>query len=191
MKKIISLLLIAALTVTSMVCAYASDFGPQLLNVNDVEQYNFSDEMTQMIKTQIENGGQVYYGQGTTTPDYLDENINSRAIPTEIVNLPSSGAVFDYDMEYGNVYYSPYLFKATSSCRMKIYRTCTVNNDPCNINLQIVDKTTDRVVFDEDLYVNEDGYTMSYSLTASHQYYLITTPLDSGESHVSFYVYGQ
>jgi len=191
MKKLISLLLIAALAITSMVCAYAADSGPQVLNPNELDQYNFSSEITEMIQTQIENGGQVYYGQGTTTPDYLNENTNSRAIPTDIVNLPSSGAVFDYDMEYGNVYYSPYLFKATASCRMKIYRTCTINNDPCYINLQLVDKTTNSVVFDEDLYVNEDGYTLSYSLIATHQYYLITTPLDPGESHVSFYVYGQ
>jgi len=88
MKKLISLLLIAALAITSMVCAYAADSGPQVLNPNELDQYNFSSEITEMIQTQIENGGQVYYGQGTTTPDYLNENTNSRAIPTDIVNLP-------------------------------------------------------------------------------------------------------
>lgn len=191
MKKLLSLLLVFALAISMMMCVQASDFGAQLLSADEIEEYSFSDEVAQMIKNKIEDGGQVYYGVGTTTPSYLNENINSRAIPTEIVNLPSSGAVFDYDMEYGNVYYSPFLFKATSSCSMKIHRTCTINNDPCYINLQIVDKTTDRVVFDNDLYVNVDGYTLSVPLTATHQYYLITTPLDAGESHVSFYVYGQ
>ncbi len=191
MKKTISLLLMVALTITSMICVQASDFNAKFLNVNEVEQYNFSDDVTEMIKSKIENGEKVYYGEGTTNPSYLDENVNSRAIPTEVVNLPASGAVFDYNMEYGNVYYSPFLFRATSSCTMRIHRTCTINNEPCNINLQIIDKTTDRVIFDNDLHVSVEGYTLSVPLTATHQYYLITTPLDAGESHVSLYVYGQ
>lgn len=191
MKKTIYLFVVIIFTLTSLVSVYASDLVAQLVDINEVEQYNFSDEVTDMIKTKIEDGGNVYYGEGVTDPDYLDDNVNAKAIPTDVIYLPENGTIFGNNMEYGNVYYSPFLFEATEPCKMKIHRTCTINYEPCYVNLQVVDKTTDRIIFNNDLYVNVNGYTLSVQLTETHQYYLIVTPLDEGDSYASFYVYGE
>lgn len=189
MKKIISLIVVLALAVSSVLCIQAAN-GANALTVSDIEQSGLSDEISNMLKDKIENGETIYYGEGTTNPDYLND-VKTRGIPTDVVNLSSGSSFFSFDMEHGNVYYSPYLLYAQSSNTMKLYRTCTVNNDPCNINLQIVDKTTDRVVFSNDLYVDETGATLSIPLTATHEYYIITTPLTAGESHVTFVVYAE
>ncbi len=190
MKKIISLIVVLTLAVSSVLCIHAAN-GANILTMSAIELSGLSDEISNMLKDKIENGETIYYGQGTTNPDYLNENVKTRGIPTDRISLPSGGGFFSFDMEYGNVYYSPYLLYAESACTMKLYRTCTVKNDPCNINLQVFDKTTDTMVFSNDLYVDETGATLSIPLSATHEYYIITAPLTAGESHVTFVVSGE
>lgn len=191
MKKTIILAIIFALSLTTLVCGYTLNSDAEILDIEQIEKYGFSNETTQIIKNKILNGGSIYYGIGTTSPNYMNENIITRGIPTDIVNLPSGGAVTDYNMIYGNTYYSPYLFNATSSCTMCIQRTCTPNYNPCNINFKIVDKSTGNIVYNDNLDVKVMATTDYISLTQSHQYYFIITPLDPGSSFASLFVYAQ
>ncbi len=186
MKKTISIFTIFAILIVSVFCVYATGNNADILSINDVDSYGFSEEITQMIKNKIQSGGTIYKGEGTTTPDYL----KTRSISSTIVNLPGPGATFDFEMENGNTYYSPFTFKANSSCTMKIHRTASWSYEPCNINLKI--KTTlGNTVFNADLNVPSDGTTLSFPITAGEQYYLVTEPLDSGESYIAYYVYGE
>ena len=190
MKKIVSLLVVVAITAASF-CVYAAGNNMAKLSVEKAETYNFSADVETLIKNKLENGDEIYFGEGTTTPEYLKQTGSMRSIPTEIITLPDDGGVFSFKMQYGNVYYSPFLFKAISSCSMKIHRAYNSDYGPCNINLQLVDKTTDTVIFDNDVYVGTGGATSTIPLTNSHQYYIIVTPLDAGRTGVNFYVYGQ
>lgn len=190
MKKIISIFAAIAIVVVSVIAVNANNIET-IMSVNDVEQYGFNEEVTEMLKNKILSGSKIYYGEGTTEPSYLNENTKTRSIPTDIVELPAYGATINYDMTYGNVYYSPYLFRATRACAMKIYRTSSISHEACRINLQVVDKTTNSVVFNNNLQVSESGAAFSVQLTASHEYYLITTPLSSGSSHVGYVITGE
>ncbi|HIW58217.1 MAG TPA: hypothetical protein H9685_08590 [Firmicutes bacterium] len=195
MKKIISFFIILVITISSAVCVQAEsnndNVEPKILSLsNDIDIINrFPTDMANQIIEKINSGEKVYYAEGTTTPDYLFNN--TRSVPTSIWTLPGGSVVFDFDMQYGNTYYSPWLFRATSSCTMRINRTCTYGNDTCQINLKVMDKTTNRAIFDNDLYVYLNGTVLSIPLTQSHDYYLVVTPLTQGSSHVSFLVNGQ
>jgi hypothetical protein len=128
---------------------------------------------------------------GTTSPNYLNKNIKTSRSSSQPVYLPAQGAITDYNMTYGRSYHSPYIFEATTSCTMKIQRTCTPDYSPCNINIQIIDQTTGDTILNDDFDVKVEETTFPVALTELHQYYLIVTPLDPGNSFVSLFVYGQ
>ena len=193
MKKLFSILITITLIISSFSYVYAlgndDNTVTTLTNTNGLLDV-FPDEIIDMINEKINNGETVYYGKGTTNPIYLSNQSIIKSNSDEC-RIPDSGGGFDFDMQYGNTYYSPFTIRATTSCDMKIYRTCTIKNDPCQINLKIIDTQTNTTIFDNDLYVDVIGTTLTIPVTGGHQYYMVVTPLTNGFSHASFYVYGE
>ena len=192
MKKMVSLLI--ALTMVFGVVSFAKNMemgsGMRIVTREDKAFNDMSDDVREQVMELMNQGITVYYGAGTTSPDYLNSATLARNIPTAITNLPASAALFDYDMVYGNVYYSPSLLRATQACTMKIYRTCTIDENPHSINLKVVDKTAGNTIFDNDVTVDYPGTTLSIRLEAGHDYYIITTPLATGTSKIAYVISG-
>ncbi len=196
MKKIISLLVVLTVVLSALgAVSFAQesnvDAQMRVMTAEDNALNNIPDEMKERVLDLMDNGVTVYYGEGTTSPSYLNTAVLTRSIPTAVTNLPASAAVFDYDMTYGNVYYSPSLLRATQACKMKIYRTCTTGESAHMINLKVIDKTTGGTVFNNDVTVDYPGTTLSIPLTASHDYYIVTTPLTSGSTKIAYVISGE
>lgn len=188
MKKIVSITL-SFLLILSLSSFISANGNLVALTTEDIEKSGFSQEIKDMISQKIENGEVVYRGTGTTAPDYLNKSIKTRSISSDVIRLPSNSATFDFDMEYGNTYYSQFTFKATTNCSMNIYRNCGYNGTPCRINLQVVE-VDGATIFNENVTVNQTGTTLSIGISSGKEYYIQITPLDIGETYASFYVYG-
>lgn len=183
MKKIVSLFAIFALLISTTLCVYGDSAGSStyILKSTDSVISEFSPKIANMIREKIDSGATVYYGEGTDTPVPINT----------VVNLPASGATIDFNMSYGNTYYSPYTFYATENCDMQIYRTCGEWHNPCNIKLTVYDETLGKEKFSKNLDVDKEGATISIYLSKGHSYSFYVDPLTAGESHVAFYVYGE
>lgn len=191
MKKILYIALIFTLSIGLISSVQAHNINNiETLDSNNEKIDMYSKDVSDALHSIINNGGKIYYGQGTTSPSYLNSHI-TRSIPTDEAALPSSGGVFDFTMAYGNTYYSPFLFVAEEDCIMKIHRTCSYDYDSCKINLIVKDFTTGGEVFNGNLNVSVPGTYTNINITEGHKYYLIVTPLTSGTSFASFVVTGQ
>ena len=193
MKKFISLFVALILVVSTVLCVHAkiSSAKMETLKIDDAKISMFSSQTIDALRKKIEAGGNIYYGKGTSTPSYLSESAKTSRASSDIVYLPSGAAVIDFEMQYGNTYYSQYTFQATSTCNMLIDRTCSSNYPPCNIKLRVIDKTANVTICEGDLPVNYESTVLSVPLVAGHEYYLEVSPNTTGESFVSFVVYGR
>ncbi len=188
MKKIISMVLALGLVSLIMlgVCANTNSEMDTIVSIEDERLAGFTDEMLEYAQSKLASGGKIYYGEGTTTPSYL--NAQTRGIPTEESYLQENAHAFNFTMTQGNVYYSPWIFCATSNADMKIFRT-SATGPSCNINLQIIDITGQpTTVFNQNLPLSQNGATSYVDMVYGHKYYMKVTPLTAGETYAAFLV---
>ncbi len=124
----------------------------------------------------LQSGKDVYYGYGVENPEYLQEDVITRAIPTRSINLPESTDTFNYFFnDSSNTYaYSDRLYHATRDCTMEIIYT-NGGSDNGNFLLEVYQKGVSAPVFSSTVTSESQNEYVTCSLKSGKDYYIKIT----------------
>lgn len=190
-KKVIAMGLVLTTLVATMsisIFAFNNNTTTKIVSENDAVLNTYSLGMKELIKNKLESGEQVFYGEGTKAPSYLNKALNSR-INDPMVEIPASGATYTFDIAKDETVYSPWLFNVTKNCNMVIYASCTSSGTPHEVKLEVVNTDSGRevVVYSRNITLGNDN-TIVRVPVSPYLHYVKMTGLTQGTNHVAVFV---